>query len=202
MAPGSREIPRQDLTSDAQYALGEFLRDFPDDEACLQWLWRQRYSKDGTHAFCHGCEVEAAFRRYETKQQRQSWTCTACGLHVHPTAGTVFHKSSTGLRLWFYAVYLMTSTRSGISAKQLERELGVTYKTAHRMFSMIRTQLMSLDDDKPVDRDIEVDETSLMESSGCRARGGGRTRRPGPSSVWPRRKGDNRRRTEFDATER
>ncbi len=160
MAPGSREIPRQDLTSDAQYALGEFLRDFPDDEACLQWLWRQRYSKNGTHAFCHGCEVEAAFRRYETKQQRQSWTCTACGLHVHPTAGTVFHKSSTGLRLWFYAVYLMTSTRSGISAKQLERELGVTYKTAHRMFSMIRTQLMSLDDDKPVDRDIEVDETS------------------------------------------
>jgi transposase len=47
-------------------------------------------------------------------------------LHVDPTAGTIFHKSSTGLRLWFYAVYLMTSTRRGISVKQLEGELGVT----------------------------------------------------------------------------
>ena len=48
-----------------------------------------------------------------------------CGHHVHPTAGTILHKSSTSLHLWFYAMYLMTSTRCGISAKQLEREIGV-----------------------------------------------------------------------------
>ena len=78
---------------------------------------------------------------------------------MHPTAGTIFHKSSTGLHLWFYAMYLMTSTRCGISAKQLERELGVTYKTAHRIFKMIRTQLMTQDDDEPLDGGIEVDET-------------------------------------------
>ena len=95
-----------------------------------------------------------------TKQQRQSWTCTACGLHVHPTAGTIFHKSSTRLQLWFYASYLMTSTRCDISAKRLERELGVTYKTAHRMFKMIQAQLMSEHEDEPLDGDIEVDQTS------------------------------------------
>jgi transposase len=139
--------------------LVDFLRDFPDDEACLQWLWRQRYSQDGTHAFCERCEAETTFRRYETKQQRQNWTCTACGLHVHPTAGTIFHKSSTGLHLWFYAMYLMTSTRCGISAKQLERELGCTYKTAHRIFKMIRTQLMTQDDEDPLEGQVEMDET-------------------------------------------
>jgi len=137
----------------------DFLHDFPDDEACLQWLWRQRYSQDGTHAFCERCEAETVFKRYDTKQQRQNWTCTACGLHVHPTAGTIFHKSSTGLHLWFYAMYLMTSTRCGVSAKQLERELGVTYKTAHRIFKMIHTQLMTRDDQEPLDAEIEVDET-------------------------------------------
>ena len=66
-----------------------------------------------------------------------------CGRHLAPTAGTIFHKSSTSLRLWFYAMYLMASTRCGISAKQLERELGVTYKTAYRMGQLIRKQLMA-----------------------------------------------------------
>ncbi len=139
--------------------LVDFLRDFPDDEACLQWLWRQRLSVDGNHAFCERCEQDREFKRYAAKQQRQDWTCTACGLHVHPTAGTIFHKSSTGLHLWFYAMYLMTSTRCGISAKQLERELGCTYKTAHRMFKLIRTQLMSQDDEEPLSGEVEMDET-------------------------------------------
>ncbi len=85
-------------------------------------------------------EAANVFARYNTSQQRQSWTCTACGHHLHPTAGTIFHKSSTSLHLWFYAMYLMTSTRCGISAKQLERELGVTYKTAWRMANLIREQ--------------------------------------------------------------
>ena len=159
MAPGNRKNPRHALTSASEYYLVDFLNDFPDDETCLQFLWRTRYSEDGTHAFCERCEAETVFKRYTAKQQRQDWTCTACGLHVHPTAGTIFHKSSTGLHLWFYAMYLMTSTRCGISAKQLERELGVTYKTAHRMFKLIRTQLMTQDDEEPLSGEVEMDET-------------------------------------------
>jgi transposase len=65
-------------------------------------------------------------------------------------------------------MYLMTSTRAGISAKQLEREIGVTYKTAHRMMKKIRTDLMHNLDDEPLSGDVEVDETSW----------GGKARKP------------------------
>jgi transposase len=136
----------------------EFMRDFPDDATCLEWLWRTRYSTDGEHAHCEKCDDVRTFARYATKQQRQSWTCTGCGHHVHPTAGTIFHKSSTSLHLWFYAMYLMTSTRCGISAKQLERELGVTYKTAWRIFHLIRNELMVETDPQPLTGQVEIDE--------------------------------------------
>ena len=137
----------------------EFMREFPDDATCLEWLWRNRYSEDGEHAYCPHCEKERPFKRYATKQQRQSWTCTGCGRHLQPTAGTIFHKSSTSLQLWFYAMYIMASTRCGVSAKQLERELGVTYKTAWRMMNLIRNQLMTQDGDAPLSGEVEADET-------------------------------------------
>ena len=89
---------------------------------------------------------------------------------MHPTAGTIFHKSSTSLQLWFYAMFLASQTRCGISAKQLERELGVTYKTAWRMLNKIRNQLMDETDDEPLSGDVEVDETAY----------GGKPRWPDP----------------------
>jgi transposase len=160
MPPANRNEPRRARSSSSDYSVTEFLRDFPDDAACLDYLWRTRHSADGEHAHCPRCDCERVFRRYATKQQRQSWTCTACGHHVHPTAGTVFHRSSTSLRLWFHAMYLMTSTRCGISAKQLERELGVHYKTAWRMFNKIRVELMNDEDEPQLRGKVEVDETS------------------------------------------
>src|SRR5205807_1350517 len=137
--------------------------EFPDDDACLDYLWRSRYAPDGIHAMCPRCDVERTFKRYATTQRRQSWTCTTCGLNVHPTAGTIFHKSSTSLHLWFYGLYLITSTRCGISAKQLERELGVTYKTAWRMFNVIRNSLMA-SDGVVLSGKIEADETYFTRS--------------------------------------
>lgn len=159
MPPANRHQPRRATSSESDYSVTEFLADFPDDAACLEHLWRMRYSPDGEHAHCPRCGCRRVFKRYATKQQRQSWTCTGCGLHVHPTAGTIFHRSSTSLRLWFHAMYLMTSTRCGISAKQLERELGVHYKTAWRMFNRIRNELMA-GDEWPLKGEVEVDETS------------------------------------------
>lgn len=154
-----RKSPRRRASSESRYSLMEFQAEFPDDEACLQQLWRDRYSPGGTHAHCPKCNAIRPFERYKTKQQRQSWTCTACGHHLHPTAGTIYHKSSTSLQLWFYAMYLMTSTRCGISAKQLERELGVTYKTAWRMFKQIRSLLE--EDIRDLSGTVETDETFL-----------------------------------------
>jgi transposase len=160
MAAGNRHEPTRTACSDSGYSLMEFMREFPDDAACLEHLWRSRYSPDGEHAECPKCERERVFKRYATAQGRQSWTCTGCGHHVHPTAGTIFAKSSTSLHLWYFAVYMMTSTRCGVSAKMLEREIGVSYRTAWRMLNLIRNELMK-DDGIPLSGDVEADEASV-----------------------------------------
>src|SRR5205814_302701 len=126
--------------------------------ACVEWLWRHRYSPDGKHADCPKCKREhVVFKHYATAQRRQTWTCTACGHHLQPTAGTIFEGSSTSLHLWFFAIHLMTSTRCGLSAKQLEREIGVTYKTAWRMFNKIRS-LIPQTEDGAFEGTVEADE--------------------------------------------
>jgi transposase len=157
MAANDRNNPQRQASSDSEISLVEFMRAYPDDAACLDKLWRDRFAPDGHHAHCPRCDRERKFHRTKT---RASYTCDSCGLHVHPMKGTLFEKSTTSLVLWFYAIYLMASTRCGISAKQMERELGVTYKTAHRMMKRIRTELMNDLDDGPLSGDVEVDETS------------------------------------------
>lgn len=130
-------------------------RDFPNDDACLEWLKEYLYP-DGVY-----CDVDKKITPHHRMKKRKSYSCELCGHHVHPTADTIFHKSSTPLTLWFYAIYLMSATRAGISAKQLERELGVTYKTAWRMFHQIR-KMMADDENDMLSGDVEVDETYMQ----------------------------------------
>ena len=155
MPPVDRNEPKRAKSSESSFSMMEFMRVFPDDRTCLEWLWRKRFSEDGSHADCPACDRERKFHRVNG---RPTYDCDTCGHHINPTAGTIFHKSSTSLHLWFYAMWLMTSTRCGIAAKQLERELGVTYKTAWRMFTLIRNELMT-QDDSPLSGDVEMDET-------------------------------------------
>ena len=176
MPPVNRNKPIRAKSSESAYSLMEFMQQYPDDETCLRALWRKRYSPDGEHAYCPKCETERIFRRYKTVRQRQAWNCIGCGYYLFPTAGTIFHKSSTSLHLWFYAMFLMASTRCGISAKQLERELGVTYKTAWRMAKLIRGQLMEQDEEM-LSGTVEADETYVGGT-----RRGDPVGRPGPGS--------------------
>jgi transposase-like protein len=157
MPADERDEARSVESSDSILSVVEFWREFPDDVACLERLWRERYAPDGHHAHCPLCERERKFHR---TRSRPAYTCDSCGKHLHPMQGTIFEKSTTSLQLWFYAVFLMASTRCGISAKQLERELGVTYKTAWRMFKKIRTQLMNEKDVNPLGGDVEIDDTA------------------------------------------
>ena len=156
MPPVDRNNPVRGKGSDSQHTLMEFLREFGTDEQCLDWLWRTRLSEDGEHADCPKCERTRKFHRVRS---RPSYSCDSCGHHLHPTAGTIFHKSSTSLHLWFYAMYLMASTKTGLAAKQLEREIGVSYKTAWRMLNKIRNELMEQDDDTTLSGEVEIDET-------------------------------------------
>lgn len=134
-----------------RFTIRDFERMFPTDDACLEWLKNYLYP-NGIH--CPTCD---RVTKHHKVASRKSYSCDYCGHHVHPTADTIYHKSSTPLRLWFYAIYLMASTRCGISAKQIERETGVTYKTAWRMFTQIRKMLA--EDVDPLSGKVEMDET-------------------------------------------
>ncbi|HMJ03460.1 MAG TPA: IS1595 family transposase [Conexibacter sp.] len=153
MAARSRDSVERSASSESTFTYHQFLEMFPDNEACLVHLKEQFYA-DGTA--CPKCEKASKFHRI---RGRSAYSCQFCGHHVYPTAGTIFHKSTVSLQLWFFAIYLMSSTRCGISAKQLEREIGVTYKTAHRMFKQIRT-LLSDEGEPPLSGDVEVDESA------------------------------------------
>ncbi len=195
-----RNNPTRGSASHSQYSFMEFMRDYPNDAACLDHLWRQRYAPDGSHAQCPKCDRERKFHRVKA---RPSYACEACGYQFYPLAGTIFHKSSTSLHLWFYAIHLMTSTRCGVSAKHLERELGVTYKTAWRMFNLIRNKLMA-DDDEPLSGAVEIDETSVDGKPRKFQRSGPDLRRQSTSekiSVAGRLR-EKRRATVFAAVER
>jgi transposase len=131
----------------------EFMQAFPTNEACMDYL-RDRFYPNGST--CPHCEKPTKFHRIKG---RSAYSCQFCGHQVYPTAGTIFHKSTTSLQLWFWAIYLMSSTRCGISAKQLGREIGVGYKTAWRMFNLIRTLLA--EDDGPLSGKVEMDESGF-----------------------------------------
>src|SRR5919197_1380025 len=115
MAANDRNNPPRRPSSASTFSLMEFMREYPDDAACLDRLWRERFAPDGHTMECPKCGKPRRFHRTTT---RASYTCDTCGLHVHPMKGTIFEKSTTSLHLWFYAISLIASTRCGISAKQ------------------------------------------------------------------------------------
>jgi len=125
---------RQTIPAELRYTFQQFDREYPDDNACLEAIKEQRFPGGVTD--CHKCNQRPK-KHYRVKG-RTAYACETCGNHIYPLAGTIFEKSSTPLRIWFHAMYLMGSTRCGISAKQVQRETGVTYKTAWRMFRQIR----------------------------------------------------------------
>ena len=154
----------QSIPEHLRYTVNHFNAEFPTDDACLQHIMNERYPDGMVH--CETCKK--ATRHYRVTG-RTAYACEYCGHHLYPLAGTIFEKSTTSLRLWFYAMYLMGSTRCGISAKQIQREIGVTYKTAWRMFKQIRT-LMS-EDLQLEGPTVEMDETYY---GGVRKKGHGR----------------------------
>ncbi|MGA2849301.1 MAG: IS1595 family transposase [Terracidiphilus sp.] len=136
-----------------RYTAKQFDVEFPSDDACLEYLMQRRWPKG--IALCTECKVE---RRHWRVSGRTAYACQGCGNHIFPLAGTIFHKSSTSLRTWFYVIRLMASTRVGVSAKHIQRETGVTYKTAWRMMKQIR-QLM--EEKMTLSGPVEIDEAEF-----------------------------------------
>jgi transposase len=158
---------KQSIPKELRYTVRDFNNEFPDDSACLEHIKEERWP-DGM-IDCVKCGKQTKHHRVGN---RTAYACQFCGNHVYPLAGTIFEKSTTPLKTWFYAMYLMGSTRCGISAKQVQRETGVTYKTAWRMFNQIR-KLLSESTMRLEGSTIEMDE---MYHGGKRRRQGGHGR--------------------------
>lgn len=127
-----------------QFTIKDFMKQFPDDDACLDHLMTVRYGKT---LECPKCLKPGKFSRLS---KVPAYSCPWCGHHIHPMQGTPFERTHTPLQKWFYAMYLFTTTRNGVSAKELQRQLGVTYKTAWRMGHEIRKYMGWVDGEGPI----------------------------------------------------
>lgn len=144
---------RQAIPKQQKYTIKDFYREYPSNEACLHFLFLQRWPNG--IAFCHECKKD---RKHHPIKGRTAYCCQVCGEHIFPLAGTIFHKSSTSLQTWFYVIKMMTSTRVGVSAKHIQRETGVTYKCAWRMMKQVRS-LMG--EDIKLSGPVEMDEAEF-----------------------------------------
>ena len=138
-----------------RYTFQQFLDEYPTDEACLDKIMGMKF---GPTPSCPGCGADTKFHRIT---KRRAYACQHCGHHVYPCVVTPFEKSRTPLQKWFFAMYLFTSSKHVVPAKELERQLGVTYKTAWRMAHELRKLMAQSDDHEPMSGEIELDETYI-----------------------------------------
>ena len=130
--------PDQKMARDLWYTLADLNREFPNDDACLEYIKKQRWPNGVIK--CEKCNIE---RKHYRVTGRTAYACDRCGNHTYPLQGTVFARSSTSLKTWFYVIYLTASTGYGIPAKRIQRETGVTYKTAWRALRQIRRLIVN-----------------------------------------------------------
>ena len=147
-----------------KYTINDFRRDYPDDKTCLAAIFKNKYPDGIECSECHHKDC------YYPIANRRSYGCSWCGHQVNPTAGTIFHKSPTRLVSWFHAIFLMGQSKNGVAAKELERQLGVTYKCAWRIAKQIR--LMMKSSGRILEGIVEADETYIGgKRKGKRGRG-------------------------------
>lgn len=143
------DLPRDDTLPES---LPAFLARFPHERACETFLRRWKYGDAGFR--CPGCGMGDAWYL----PSRRLDECRKCGKQTSLTAGTVFHKSTSPLRTWFLAIRLFTSSKQGISATELAREIGISYPTAwtwlHKLRGAVGQRAM-----QTLRGVVEVDET-------------------------------------------
>ena len=156
----------QNVSGVQAFSVREFFETFPNDDACLTRIMEVRY---GLRHVCEKCEKKSTFHKLAN---RRAYSCANCGDHVYPCAGTIFQDSRTSLQTWFYAIYLFIATRHGVSGKELQRTLGVTYKTAWRIGHQIRDLMAKADGFEMLKGHVELDEAYVGgKRSGKRGRG-------------------------------
>ncbi|KAA5536232.1 IS1595 family transposase [Taibaiella lutea] len=136
-----------------EYTLDELLRDYPDDDACLEKIFQMTY---GRMEVCPKCKCKLDYIRVKG---RRAYQCRKykCYNQVYPTVGTPFEKTRISLKSWFHAIFAFTISKNGISAHEVARMIKVSEKTGLRILKQIRIFLVN--DESPMDGFIQIDET-------------------------------------------
>ena len=145
----------------------EFEQRYPNDDACLEQIMESRYG--GTKLDCPKCGQHGNFYRMT---RERAYVCQHCKFQLFPCIGTPMERSRTPIRKWMFAMYLFSTSRHGVAAMELKRQLGVTYKTAWRMAHEIRKYMDRVDGENPLSGSVEADETYI----GGKTKGGKRGR--------------------------
>lgn len=148
-----------------KFSRKQFEELYPTDEACLHKIFLLKYDDVKECAKCN-----KPFKYHKLNNLRL-YSCQFCGWNIAPTADTIFHKSPTPLVDWFYIIYLFSISKNGLSAKEIERHLGVTYKCAWRIANRVR-YLFDVTGGN-LTNIVELDETYVGGKGGNNKRGRG-----------------------------
>jgi len=162
-------MEKKSPSASPEFSVREFFQRFPDEQACLEHIMSVRFG--GTLIDCPACGAEGQFHKLA---KRRVYACPHCLFQIAPTANTILHDTRTPLVSWFYAMYLFCTTRHGVSGKELQRQLGVTYKTAYRIGQHIRDLTAKAQTfDALLSGHVELDEAYVggRKSGGKRGRG-------------------------------
>lgn len=170
MATKSKSAKRAPVT--AGMNLPRLVEEFGSEDRCREYLDGLRWP-DGRA--CIRCGVTKGISYV---QNRAQYECESCGYHFSVTAGTALHDTHLPLWKWLMATYLMCESKKGVSANQLKRMLGVSYKTAWYLCHRIRHAMATLNE-APLSGIVEVDETYV----GGKVRGRGRAYKGNKSMV-------------------
>jgi transposase len=134
-----------------KFTIKKFNETYKNDDDCLNKIFLEKYSHLSN---CPSCNKSAKFYRVTN---RKCYSCQWCGYQIYPLKDTIFHKSPTSLKNWFYVIFLFSCSKNSVSAKEVQRQIGVTYKCAWRMCKQIR--LLFADDVIKLSGTVEIDET-------------------------------------------
>jgi len=142
-------------THDRPMSRQEFDARFPDEAACARYLEECRWPDGFVCPECNGC------RGWALQRRRATWECRECGRQTSVTAGTIMHRSHLPLRTWFIAAHIVASHSNGISALQLQAQLGLgSYKTAWLLLHKLRRAMVDPERDL-LQEVVEIDETEM-----------------------------------------
>src|SRR5712671_2544588 len=135
-------------------SLNEFQTSFADETSCAAFLFDRRWPQGFVCPACGGTRAALL------KSRAHTYECLDCGRQTSITAGTAMHRSKLPLRVWFWAAHLMATHSNGMSAVQLEAQLGITHKTAWLLAQKLRRSMID-PQREPLEGVVEVDQAEL-----------------------------------------